>query len=61
MSKPLSFNPFSDFIGKTIKDIDYHKNWIEIKFSDGKKGDVVVGFPNKEDREQIILSGTLYD
>jgi len=60
MSKPLSFNPFEDFIGKTIKSIDYYKSWIDIEFDDDTRGDIVVGFPNEEDRDQIILSKGLY-
>ena len=63
MFNPLSYNPYKDFIGKTIKDIEYYGAWAEIKFNDGSSGYIDIGIPGgitKEQRDQMFISGRLY-
>lgn len=63
MFEPLSYNPYKDFIGKTIKDIEYYGAWAEIKFDDGTSGYVDISIPHdvtKEQKSQMFIGGRLY-
>jgi len=60
MFKPLSHNPYKDFIGKTIKDIRYYGAWVEIDFDDGTSGYFDMSIPHgvtKAQKKQMFIGG----
>jgi len=59
MIEPLSFNPFKDFIGKTIADIKYFSGWVEIYFTDDTSGYIDMSLPEGTPRKKAFIGGRL--
>jgi hypothetical protein len=56
--EPLSFNPYKEFIGRTIADIKYYSGWIDIFFTDGTSGYIDMSLPEGTPRNKAFLGGT---
>lgn len=60
MVEPFSYNPFKNFIGKTIKDIRWYGGWVEIDFDDGTSGYFDMSIPHditKEQKKKMFIGG----
>jgi len=64
MFEPLSYNPYKEFIGRTIKDIKYYGQWADLEFEDGTKASIDIGIPgtlSQEQKDQLFISGTFFN